>query len=218
MSGWARWIAAVAVATLAAGAAQAGEREFGFGRPATAEEIRAWDNDVRPDGAGLPTGGGGVVEGEALYSRLCASCHGEFGEGEGRYPALMGGGDTLASDDPRKTVGSYWPYATTLFDYIRRAMPFGDAQSLSPNETYALTAYVLFLSDIVDEARRLDRAGLSAIEMPNRAGFKADDRLDEAWTRAAPCMVACKSHVKIIGVAKRGALTPEAGAGEGKRR
>ncbi|WP_329610507.1 c-type cytochrome [Jiella pelagia] len=115
---------------------------------ATPDEVAAWDIDVRPDGKGLPVGKGTVSEGEAIFAEQCASCHGDFGEGRDRWPQLAGGFDTLTRDRPVKTVGSYWPYLSTVYDYVHRAMPFGNARSLSNDDVYALTAYVLYLNDI----------------------------------------------------------------------
>ena len=122
----------------------AASKRLGIGREATPEEIAGWDIDIRPDGQGLPVGKGTVKQGEPLYMERCAACHGEFGESAGRWPILMGGAGTLASHDPVKSIGSYWPYASTVMDYIRRTMPFGNAQSLTNDELYAITAYVLY--------------------------------------------------------------------------
>jgi cytochrome c len=119
-----------------------------------------------------------VLDGEPLFEQKCAVCHGIFGEGEGRWPVLAGGYDTLTEERPDKTVGSYWPYASTLWDYIHRAMPFFNPQSLSDDEVYTLTAYVLYLNDIVDDSFVLNRNNLATIEMPNRDGFIPDDRPD----------------------------------------
>ena len=129
----------------------AAPQRFNIGRAPTVEEIRGWDIDVRPDGQGLPTGKGTVAQGEKLFMDNCASCHGEFGEGAGRWPVLAGGKGSLTSDNPVKTVGSYWPYASTLFDYVRHAMPFGSPQSLKVDEYYALVAYVLYLNDVITD-------------------------------------------------------------------
>ena len=117
---------------------------LGLGRAATNNEIKAWDIDIRPDGKGLPVGSGSVIIGEELYTDNCASCHGDFGEGIDRWPELAGGFDTLDSEDPVKTVGSYWPYLSTVWDYVHRAMPFGNAQSLNNDEVYAITAYIYY--------------------------------------------------------------------------
>jgi cytochrome c len=163
-------VLAAAALVLFAGSAQAGPGSYGLGRPATPEEIAGWDIDVRPDGAGLPPGRGSVAEGRALFAQVCAGCHGEKGEGK-PFDRLVGGQGTLASEHPVKTVGSYWPYATTLFDYVRRAMPFTAPQSLTPDQVYAATAYVLFLNGIVPEDTALDARTLPRVEMPNRAGF-----------------------------------------------
>jgi mono/diheme cytochrome c family protein len=168
---------------------------LGLGRTATEAEIAAWDIDVRPDGQGLPVGRGTVSDGEAIFEMQCAACHGDFGEGRGRWPVLAGGFDTLTRDRPEKTIGSYWPYLSTVYDYIHRAMPFGSAQTLGDDEVYALTAYVLYLNDIVtDEEFELSNENFTSIEMPNAGAFIADDREAEAHYRtdADPCMVDCK--------------------------
>jgi S-disulfanyl-L-cysteine oxidoreductase SoxD len=141
-----------------------------FGRPATPEEIKLWDIDVRPDGTGLPEGSGTVAQGKVVYDDNCAACHGPNGQG-GPEDLLVGGQGTLASDNPIKTVGSYYPYATTLFDYTRRAMPYPTPGSLSNDETYAVVAYILSLNGIVPEEAKLDRENLLKIKMPNRDGF-----------------------------------------------
>ena len=165
-----------------------------LGRAATPDEIAAWDIDISPDGAGLPEGSGTVAEGEVLYSAQCASCHGDFGEAIGRWPALAGGQGTLTDERPVKTVGSYWPYLSTVYDYIRRAMPFGNARSLSNDDVYALTAYVLYLNDIVtEEDFSLSRENFTSVKLPNESGFIGDDRFSEPHYKAAePCMTDCK--------------------------
>ena len=141
-----------------------------FGRPATAEETRLWDIDVRPDGKGLPDGSGTVSRGTTVYAQNCAACHGGNGQG-GIKDRLVGGQGTLASDQPIKTVASFWPYATTLFDYIHRAMPYQAPGSLSADDTYALVAYILNLNGIVANDAKLDKASVPKIKMPNREGF-----------------------------------------------
>jgi len=141
-----------------------------FGRPTTPEEIKLWNIDVRPDGSGLPEGSGTVAAGAMVYENNCVACHGPNGQG-GIKDRLVGGQGTLASDNPVKTVGSYWPYATTLFDYIRRAMPYPTPGSLSDDETYALVAYVLNINGIVPADAKLDKNNLPKIQMPNRDGF-----------------------------------------------
>lgn len=187
------------------------KRKYGLGRPATAEEIAGWDIDARPDGHGLPEGSGSVKDGEEVYIGMCAACHGEFGEGNGRWPQLTGGAGTLAQDDPLKTVGSFYPHAATAFSYVRHAMPFGNAQSLTVDETYAVVAYVLFLNDIVPEDFVLDRTTIATVKMPNANGFVPDDReVSERrfWTRA-PCMKNCKAAAKIVGRASEVGVTPD---------
>ena len=156
---------------------------FGFGEIASAEQIAGWDIDIRPDGQGLPAGSGSVEDGEYLYEEQCAECHGSFGEGVGRFPVLAGGEGSLSDDRPTKTVGSYWPYTSTLFDYIYRAMPFTQPESLSADETYALTAYVLYLNDLVDDDLVLDQNNLASIRLPNEASFVPDPRPDVFNTR-----------------------------------
>lgn len=158
--------------------------DYGIGEPASPEEIRARDISVAPDGAGLPAGSGTVSRGQHLYENLCSSCHGARGEGVGSYPALAGGQGTLTSNDPKKTVGSYWPYATTVWDYIRRKMPYQTPGTLSPDETYALTAWVLYLNGIVKKNATLDAKTLPRVKMPNRDGFVPDPRPDVRVKRA----------------------------------
>ena len=167
---------------------------FGFGTTATQEQIAAWDIDIRPDGQGLPVGSGSVEDGEYLYEEQCAECHGSFGEGVGRYPVLAGGEDTLTDDRPSKTVGSYWPYTSTLYDYIYRAMPFTQPESLSVDETYALTAYVLYLNDLVEDDLVLDQMNLATIRLPNEANFVSDPRPDVENVR---CMNDCRDPAAI---------------------
>ena len=180
---------------------------FGLGRPATPEEIAGWDVDVRPDGTGLPAGSGSVEQGEAIYLDLCAACHGEFGEGAGRYPVLMGGFDTLREDRPEKTIGSYWPFASTVWDYVRRAMPFGEAQSLSADETYAVTAFLLYLNEVVEDDFVLSRENFGEVQMPNAEGFFL--REGPELTGGEPCMKDCKGEVEVIGRARTLDVTPE---------
>jgi cytochrome c len=142
----------------------------GLGKEAGADDIAPWDISIAPDGEGLPEGSGSVADGAGLYAEKCASCHGEKGA-EGPADPLVGGIGSLTSDAPAKTVGSFWPYATTLFDYTRRAMPYDAPQSLSADELYAVTAYVLHLNDLLEADTVLDAASLQAIEMPNKGGF-----------------------------------------------
>jgi cytochrome c len=154
--------------------ALATDAHLGIGRAATADEIAGWDIDVRADGQGLPSGHGSVSDGQKIYAETCAACHGQNGEGK---PAdqLVGGFGTLATAKPVRTVGSYWPYATTLFDFIRRAMPFNAPQSLTTDQVYAVAAYILYLNKIVPETAVLDANSLPKIEMPNHNGFTSPD-------------------------------------------
>jgi cytochrome c len=160
-----------------------------------AEEVAAWDIDIRPDGQGLPEGSGTVADGEVLYTDNCAMCHGDFGEAVDRWPVLAGGHDTLTDDRPEKTIGSYWPYLSTVYDYVRRAMPFGNARSLSDDEVYAITAYLLYLNDLVDDEEfELSKENFLDIRLPNEENFIADDRAEEAHyaQKSEPCMTDCK--------------------------
>ena len=150
---------------------------YGIGRPATAAEIAGWNIDIGPDGSNLPAGRGSVSQGRDVFAQQCASCHGEKGEG-GIGDRLVGGQGTIATSKPIRTVGSYWPYAPTLFDYIRRAMPQNAPQSLSNEEVYALSAYVLNLNGLVGADATLDAKSLAAIKMPNRDKFVGDARPD----------------------------------------
>ena len=142
-----------------------------FGQPIAPADIVPWDISIGPDGAGLPPGKGTAAQGEAIYVAKCQACHGEKGTG-GLNDVLVGGIGSLAPGIvPVKTVGSYWPYATTLFDYIRRAMPFAESKSLTDDEVYAVSAYILNLNGIVGTNDVLDAQALSKIRMPNRDGF-----------------------------------------------
>jgi cytochrome c len=157
-------IAAVAAAPASAQAPQ-------FGQPIAPADIAPWDISIGPDGVGLPAGSGTATQGEAIYAAKCQACHGEKGRGKPN-DALVGGTGTLAPDKvPMKTVGSFWPYATTLFDYVRRAMPFQDSQSLTSDELYAVSAYILHLNGIVAANDVLDAQSLPKVRMPNRDGF-----------------------------------------------
>ena len=178
-----------AVALIGSSSLASASQKYGFGKPISQTQIAPWDIDVNGQtGEGLPAGHGSVAEGAKIWEAKCASCHGVFGEGAGKFPAVAGGKGTLKDERPEKTVGSYWPYAPTLFDYIKRAMPFPAPQSLSNDEVYALTAYVLNLNDVVPASAVMDAASLSAVKMPNRGGFvKAE--LD---TKNVVCMANCK--------------------------
>jgi S-disulfanyl-L-cysteine oxidoreductase SoxD len=154
-----------------------GNSGYGLGRQATNEEIRAWNIDASPTGEGLPSGRGTVKQGAQVYASKCAACHGPTGI-EGPKDQLVGGQHTLATPKPIRTVGSYWPYATTLYDYIHRAMPFNAPQSLTAEETYSVVAWLLFQNQIIGEDAVIDARTLPKVQMPNRNGFIPDLRPD----------------------------------------
>ena len=167
----------VAIGFLAAFLLPAQSPKYGVGRQPTDPDLRTLGITVAPDGKGLPEGSGTAVEGRVLFAQRCTKCHGEKGEGD-VGPALVGGRGTLAAAKPRKTVGSFWPYATTLWDYIHRAMPFNEPGALNPSQVYAAAAYILYLNEIVGEKEVLNAKTLAKIRMPNRDGFVADPRPD----------------------------------------
>ena len=179
-----------ACALAAPAVAQTPER-YGIGQPATPEQIAGWNIDIAPDGKGLPAGSGTVAQGHKIYDTACASCHGAKGEG-GMGDRLAGGQGSLASPKAVRTVGSYWPYATTLYDYIRRAMPLTAPQSLSSDEVYAVTGYVLYLNGLVKEDARIDAQAIRDLKMPNRDGFVDDPRPD---VRHTACMKDCEGAI-----------------------
>jgi cytochrome c len=150
---------------------------FAVGHAPTPDALRAIDIDVSPDGRGLPPGGGTAQAGKAVYAARCAACHGATGK-EGPDDVLAGGLESLKTARPLRTVGSYWPFATTVWDYINRAMPFERPRSLAPDEVYAVTAYVLFLNGIVGEREIVSQATLPRVRMPNRDRFVPDPRPD----------------------------------------
>ena len=206
----------IAAALLAGGAAFAQSAPpVALGRPALPQEIAAWDIDIRPDGVGLPAGKGSAKDGETIYLERCAACHGEFGEGAGRYPVLVGGQGTLTKDAPDKTIGSFWPYASTVFDYVRRAMPFGDAQSLTADETYALTAYLLSMNEVVKDDFVLSKENFASVKLGNVGAFYDDDRetTEKAFWRE-PCMKDCaKEPAKVVSRARALDVTPDSKTG-----
>ena len=210
MFGLARYIVSFSLIIFFINSSVASDRKFNLGQIATKEEITGWDIDVRPDGLGAPIGSGTALIGEEIYTEQCAACHGDFGEGADRWPALVGGEDSLASHDPEKTTGSYWPYASTIYDYVYRAMPYGVAQSLSYDETYEIVAYLLYMSDIIEEDFVLSDKNIGEIEMPNRDGFLLPDpRPDVLNTKGNPCMSNCQVSTKIVGRARDIDVTPE---------
>ena len=151
--------------------------KYGVGRPPTPEQIRDLGAAIAPDGTGLPEGSGTVAAGREVFAARCSKCHGEKGEG-GVGPVLVGGQGTLATAKPLKTVGSYWPYATTVWDYINRAMPFDQPGLLKPPEVYAVAAYILNLNGIIATDQVMDAKSLPKVKMPNRNGFVPDPRPD----------------------------------------
>lgn len=182
---------------------------YGYGKTPTPEQIAGWDIDARGgDGAGLPAGSGTVQRGEDVYAEQCAACHGTFGEGEGRFPKLVGGNGTLKDDRPELTVGSYWPFAPTLWDYINRAMPMPAPHTLPADDVYALTAYILNLNNIVPNEFVADRSTLPDVKMPNRDSFIWKDPRPDTATKA--CMTACAEprDIQIISTAEGRNLTP----------
>src|SRR5688572_20645883 len=158
---------------------------FGVGRPPTPDEIRSLGSAIAPDGAGLPEGSGSVAEGRVVFAAQCARCHGPTGEGD-VGARLVGGQGTLNTPRPLKTVGSFWPYATTLWDYINRAMPFDKPGLLQPADVYAASAFILNLNGIIGDNDVMTAATLPKVRMPNRDGFVADPRPDVGPTGGLP--------------------------------
>jgi cytochrome c len=158
---------------------------YGIGYPPDAAEVQAWDLTIPPNGQGLPPGSGTAVLGQTIYTERCAACHGEKGE-DPKYSVLVGGHGTLTADRPRLTIGSFWQYATTLWSYIRRAQPFDDPGSLTANQVYAVTAYLLHLNGIIGEQQVMDAKTLPLVKMPNRDGFVPDPRPDVGQTAPPP--------------------------------
>jgi len=170
---------------LAAGLAMAQSPKYKVGKPATVGDIAQRDHFVSPAGQGLPAGKGTAAEGRSVYDRRCASCHGSEGQGK-EEGALVGGQGTLATPKPLKTVGSYWPYSTILFDYINRAMPFDNPGLLTYDQVYAVSALILHWNGIIGEHDVMDASTLAKIKMPNRDGFVADDRPDTGKGKKKP--------------------------------
>lgn len=193
------------------------DSRLGLGRLAHPDEIKAWDTDIRPDGMGLPTGKGTAKQGDDLFQTQCAACHGEFGQGVDRWPVLAGGHESLKSDRPDKTIGSFWPEVSTLFDYTKRAMPFGNAQSLSNDDVYALVAYLLLMNDVIkDETFELNETNFTAIKLPNASAFYDDDRETnerDFWNKS-PCMTDCRPAPRVLGRATLIDVTPDNASGQ----
>jgi len=199
-------LAALAVTMLCGHAALASDTLAGIGRTATPAEIASWDIDARPDGQGLPDGHGSVAEGDDVFQANCAMCHGTFGEGNG-YPRLAGEGK-LTGDRPEQTVGTYWPFAVTLFDYINRAMPYPAPHSLSADNVYAITAYILNLNGLVPDDFVSDKHSLPKVKMPNEKGFTWKDPRPD--THDPACMTNCRpvASVKVVTTAEGSHVTP----------
>ena len=209
MSKFLKSLSVGAVATMLALPAVA--QTYGLGRAALPEEIAAWNLDVHPDGTGLPEGQGDAIVGEEIFAAKCAACHGDFAEGIGNWPKLAGGMDTLDHEDPLKTVGSYWPYLSTSFDYIRRSMPYGNAGTLTADETYAIVAYILYSNDLIEDDFVLSKDTFLDVKMPNADGFILDNRMETEvaiWT-GEPCMTDCKDSVEVTMRALVLDVTPE---------
>jgi len=180
-------VAAFAVVALICATQAYAQSPYGIGRVATPAEIAGWNIDIGRDGSNLPPGSGSVSHGHEVFEQQCAACHGNNGEG-GVGDRLVGGQGTLATEKPVRTVGSYWPYAPTLFDYIRRAMPQNAPESLSNDDVYAVSAYILNLNGLLPADATLDAKTLPAIKMPNRNMFISDPRPD---VKNPACMMGC---------------------------
>ena len=170
MSTRSRLIVSIGFIALAGCASPLTRETPNLGRVATPAEVAGWDVSIPPDGTGLPLGRGTSAQGAVVFERKCQSCHGERGAGQPN-DRLVGGHGTLASKTPVRTIGSYWPYATTVFDYVRRAMPYTQSHSLSDDEVYAVTAYLLHLNGIIGESDVMNAEALPKVKMPNRDNF-----------------------------------------------
>ena len=184
---------------------------YGLGRAALAEEVTAWDIDIRPDGQGLPVGSGDVWTGEELWIAQCSACHGDFGEAVGRWPVLAGGFGTLDGEDPVKTIGSYWPYLSTVWDYVHRAMPYGAAQSLENDDVYAIVAYLMYVNNLVEDDFTLSNENFLDVPLENEANFFMDDRMEVEFPvfTQEPCMENCAESIEITMRAAVLDVTPE---------
>lgn len=185
---------------------------IGLGRLALPEEVEAWDVAVLPDGTGLPEGSGDVETGDQVFADNCASCHGDFAEGLDSWPVLAGGAGSLKDPRPVKTIGSYWPHLSTVFDYVHRSMPFGAAQTISVDETYAITAFLLYSNGLVEDDFVLTRENFTEVVLPNAEGFYPDDRATTEYPlfSAEPCMENCRTEApKVTKRAIELNVTPE---------
>ena len=179
-------------ALLGAGPVSAQHARLGIGMPATEQQIRGWNIDVRADGAGLPPGQGSVVQGEKIFAEQCSACHGEKGQNPlAGFDRLAGGRGTLTSPKPVQTIGSYWQYPTTIFDYVNRAMPFAASQTLTPDEVYSVVAYLLYINDIVPHDAMMNAQELPKVRMPNADGFIPDGRPDTEDSKCRSDFPAC---------------------------
>lgn len=170
-------------------ASDKGAAPLGRGQPIPEQDLAAWDIDVRtPDGVGLPPGAGSVAAGKTVFDAKCASCHGAAAAGGPVFGTMVGGVGSFKTNTRVLTPGSMYPYAPVLFDYVRRAMPMNAPQSLSNEEVYAVSAYLLHLNGLVPADAVMDARSLAAVRMPNREGFIVDDRPD---TKAVRCMSGC---------------------------
>src|ERR1700687_376498 len=169
---------ALSLALLLAVAPQTQSPKYHGARAPSSDEIKAWDISIPPDGKGLPEGKGSAVEGKALYESRCQKCHGAKGEGGDYEHPIAAGKHPLKTPKPIKSVGSFWPYATTVWDYINRSMPFDQPGLLKPAEVYAVVAYILNLNGIIGNDGVMDAKSLPKVKMPNRDGFVADPRPD----------------------------------------
>lgn len=209
MSKWRNRIL-MAGAAMAIVAGPAAAEKLGLGRPALPEEIAAWDVAVMPDGRGLRPGSGDVATGEEVFAEKCASCHGEFAEGLDSWPVLAGGAGSLKDPRPVKTVGSYWPHLSTAWDYVHRSMPFGEAQTVTVDETYAIVAFLLYSNGLVEDDFVLSDENFAEIKLPNADGFYVDDRASVEYPAfsAKPCMENCSVPVTITKRAADLKVTP----------
>ena len=181
---------------------------YAIGKTPTKAQIAGWHIAIPPNGANLPPGKGTVAEGGKVFATECAMCHGSFGEGKNGYPQLVGGVGSLASNAPEKTVGSYWPYATTVYDYINRAMPFFAPHTLKPDQVYSLVAWLLNMNEIVKSDWVADAKTLPLVKMPNRDHWNWKDPRPVTQNKA--CMTNCANpkDIKITSDASTMDLTP----------
>lgn len=174
------WVSGIVVLLVVAGVwpAIAQLPTYHLGRAPTDAEVEAWDLTIPPDGEGLPPGSGSAVLGKPIYEKRCASCHGDEKGKDAKYTPLVGGQGSLGTAKPKRTVGSFWPYAPVLWSYLRRTQPFDTPGSLTTDQVYAVTAYLLYINSIIGEHEVINATTLPLVEMPNRNGFVTDPRPD----------------------------------------